>query len=179
MIIQLTDDVVLLRQPDDNDAVSLFQAVKVSLPELEPWMDWATIAYTMSSAQNWVDFVQTAWLHNTSFHFLITDKKTSEFLGCCGLDGLNHKEKSCSLGYWVRSDKTNMGIAFRSSRLLIQYAFSRLNLEKIEIVIGEDNIASQKVANKLGANLTGYTKKPMVVHDQEKKALIFEINKKE
>lgn len=175
--MQLTDGVVLLRPPVNEDVTDLYKAVRYSLPELEPWMDWATGSYTMSSAQNWVDFVQASWSHNTSFHFIITDTKNSEFLGCCSLDGIDNKKSECNLGYWIRTDKTKRGIAYQSSRLLIEYAFSALQLERIEIVIGTDNTESQKVALKLGAQLIGPTKQPMVVHDQVKNAMLFEIQK--
>jgi len=175
--MQLTDGVVLLRPPVNEDIASLYEAVKFSLPELEPWMDWATGAYSLSSAQNWLDFVQAAWSHNTSFHFVIIETKTNMFLGCCGLDGINLQKKECNLGYWIRSDRAKKGIASRSSRLLVDFAFSKPGIERIEIVAGVENIASQKVALKIGAQLTGPTAKPMVVHDQVKEALLFVINK--
>src|SRR5687768_7131822 len=126
--IHLTDGTLLLRPPTAEDMPALTVAVRESLAELHPWMDWATEAYDEASAVRWWEFVQIAWQHASAFHFVIADAKTGEYIGNCGLDGLNRKYRFCNLGYWVRTSRTRQGIASRAAQLAARFAFESLAL---------------------------------------------------
>lgn len=47
------------------------------------------------------------------------------------------------------------GIAFRASKLLLDYAFNDLKLEKIWLCVDEKNIAARKLYEKIGFRLEG------------------------
>src|SRR4051812_32586926 len=114
--LQLTDGLVLLRPPRPDDIPALTAAVHASLTELHPWMDWATNAYDESAAARWLEFVQLAWEHSSAFHFAITAAESGEYIGTCGIDGIDRKRGFCNLGYWVRTSHTRQGIASRAAR---------------------------------------------------------------
>lgn len=161
--IQLTDGSILLRPPRSDDITPLVSAVQESLAELHPWMEWATENYGIPSALNWLEHVQLAWANSSAFQFTITDPATGEYLGNCGIDGINEKYHFCNLGYWVRTSRTGQGIASRAARLAAQFAFQTAGLVRAEIVIAVGNIASQRVAQKAGAHYEGILKNRMVV----------------
>ena len=161
--IQLSDDLILLRPPRDEDITAIHAAVRVSLAELHPWMDWATEAYDEAAARRWLDIVQLAWSHSSAFQFAITEAASGQYLGSCGVDGINDKYRFCNLGYWVRSDRTRRGIASRAARLAARFAFQTVGLIRAEIVIAAGNLASQRAAEKAGAHYEGILKNRMVV----------------
>jgi len=169
--VQLTDGSLLLRPPCRADAPALVAAVRESLAELEPWMDWASQAYDEASAARWLEVVGMAWEHGTAFHFAITDAKDGEYIGGCGIDGVDEKQRCCNLGYWVRTSRTKQGIAVRAAKLAAGYAFERIGLRRAEIVTASGNGASQRVAQKAGAHYEGALPNGLVVHSQVHDAL--------
>ncbi len=72
-------------------------------------------------------------------------------LGCVGINPFNHVNVFADLGYWVRASRTGSGIASTAARLAAQFAFHELRLARIEIVARVDNLASRRVAEKIGA----------------------------
>lgn len=163
MNTQITDGSILLRPPREEDIPEICQAVRESIPELNPWMDWATTAYDMAATQRWLEYVQLAWSHASAFHFAIIDSASGQFLGRCGLDDVNEKTRFCNLGYWVRTSRTRQGIASRAARLAAQFAFQNIGLIRAEIVIAIGNLASQRVAQKAGSHYEGILKDRVVI----------------
>jgi RimJ/RimL family protein N-acetyltransferase len=161
--IQLTDGVVLLRPPCPGDVPAVTAAVRESLAELHPWMDWATINYNEATASRWLEFTQLAWEHSSGFQFVIIDAKTGEYIGNCGVDGINEKYRFCNLGYWVRTSRTKQGNASRAALLAARFAFETVGLVRVEIVIAAGNVASQRTAQKAGAHYEGLLLNRMVV----------------
>ena len=95
--IQLTDGLIFLRPPKIDDIPAVVEAVRESLAELHPWMDWATDSYDEDSAKRWLEFVQLYWEHSTGFQFAILDAASGQYLGNCGADGINEKYRFCNL----------------------------------------------------------------------------------
>ena len=170
---QLTDGIILLRPPQIQDVPDLCQAIRESMAELQPWMDWATPSYDLDSAQRWFEFTRLTWQHASAFHFVIIDSGTGQYLGNCGIDGIDEKKQLCNLGYWVRTSQTGKGIASRATRLAARFAFETMTLQRIEIVIANDNLASQRVAQKAGAHFECLIKDGMVVRATMHDAAIY------
>ena len=171
--LQLNDGSILLRPPRADDAPSILASVRESLVELHPWMDWATDAYDEASTQRWLDHSQQAWTNSSAFQFAIIDTATGQFLGGCGVDGIDPKNGTCNLGYWVRTSHTGQGIASRAVRLVARFAFQHVGLLNAEIVIAADNQASQRVAQKAGAHFETILKNHLVVRTDVHDATLY------
>ena len=174
--IQLTDGLVLMRTPQSEDIPAVHAAVRESLAELHPWMDWATDAYNVASTQRWLEFVQLAWLHSSAFQFAIIDPIDGQYIGGCGVDGINEKNRFCNLGYWVRTSRARQGIASHAARLAAKFAFQTIGLIRAEIVIAAGNLASQRAAQKAGAHYEGILKNRMVVRADVYDAVMYSLN---
>lgn len=162
-----------MRAPRAEDVPAIHQAVRESLAELHPWMDWATEAYDTNSTQRWLEFVQLAWLHSSAFQFAIIDVHSGQYIGGCGVDGINEKYHFCNLGYWVRTSCTGKGVASHAVRLAAKFAFHSLGLIRAEIIIAAENLASQRVAQKAGAHYEGILKNRMVVRTDVYDAVMY------
>jgi ribosomal-protein-serine acetyltransferase len=171
--VQLTDGLILLRPPRPADMPAMTIAVRESLIELHPWMDWATAAYDESTAWRWLEFVQLAWEHASGFQFAVTDAVTGQYIGNCGVDGINIQPKFCNLSYWIRTSRTKQGLASRAARLAARFAFETLGLVRAEIMIAVENHASQRVAQKSGATFEGILPERMVVREDVHDAALY------
>ncbi len=159
----LTDGVVTLRAYEFGDERALHQAIQESLPELSPWMSWASKDYTIEVANSFITVTRAHWSSGASYNFAIVDARSGEYLGGCGLSQIHPVYHFCNLGYWVRSTKHGQGIAGRAAKMIGKYAFEKIKLIRAEIVIAMDNLPSKRVAEKIGAHYEGILLNRMVV----------------
>ena len=160
-LIQLMDADIVLRPFQAEDSAHLQQAVRESLQELKPWMSWATEHYTEFTARDYIAITRARWQERTLFAFAIT--QNNELLGGCTLSSIHPIYHFCNVGYWVRTGKHGQGIAGRAAKLVTRFAFEHVGLVRAEIVIALDNMASRRVAEKIGAHYEGILLNRMVV----------------
>jgi len=159
--LELTDDDIVLRPFRFEDSSELYQAVHESLKELSPWMSWANEAYTAATAREYITITRARWEERTLFAFAIT--RDDEILGGCTLSSIHAVYQYCNLGYWVRRSRHGQGIAGRAAKLAARFAFEKVGLVRVEIVIAVGNQASMRVAEKIGAHYEGVLLNRMVV----------------
>jgi len=159
--IQLSDKDIILRPFRLEDATQLYCAVKESLKELKPWMSWATDTYTEFTAREYITIARGRWNEGTFYAFAIMH--ADEVLGACTLSSIHSIYHFCNLGYWVRTSYHGQGIAGRAARLTARFGFENLGLIRAEIVIGLENKASIRVAEKMGAHDEGILLNRMVI----------------
>lgn len=78
-----------------------------------------------------------------------------EIVGNIAFNKIDPALKKVEIGYWLASGYQGQGIVTRSCRHLIDYAFSALEAQKVEIACAEDNLASRAVCERLGMALEG------------------------
>ncbi|HLF75443.1 MAG TPA: GNAT family protein [Anaerolineales bacterium] len=159
--IELADNEIVLRPFRFGDSTGLYQAVRESLKELSPWMSWATEAYTEATAREYITITRARWEDRTLFAFAITHGE--EIIGGCTLSSIHSVYRYCNLGYWVCSRRHGQGIAGRAARLAARFAFEKVGLIRVEVVIAVGNQASMRVAEKIGAHYEGILLNRMVV----------------
>jgi RimJ/RimL family protein N-acetyltransferase len=124
-------------------------------------MSWATDEYSERSAREYITIARARWEEHTFYGFAIT--RGDDFLGACTLSSIHPIYHFCNLGYWVRTSCRGQGIAGRAAKLTARFAFEHLGLVRVEIVIGVENHASLRVAQKIGAHDEGILLNRMVV----------------
>ncbi len=78
-------------------------------------------------------------------------KETGKFIGRCGLlpwniDGQDEVE----VAYTIARDYWGKGLATEAAQAIVNYGFEKLNLSRLICLPVVENIASQKVAEKIG-----------------------------
>jgi RimJ/RimL family protein N-acetyltransferase len=153
--VQLTDDRLLLRPPKMSDADALFEAARESIAALATWLPWCHPNYQREESVGWIRLCRTGWDEGTAFQFFIFARDTLGFLGSCGINEYDQPRRRANLGYWVRSRAQRTGVATAAARLAARFAFNELGMQRLEIVAAVGNVASQRVAARLGATCEG------------------------
>ena len=86
--------------------------------------------------------------------FSVIHKETGTLIGDCGLEYLE-SEGAAELGYDFRSDYWNQGYATEAAIAVRDYAFVVLRLPQLISLIRVGNLASKRVAEKVGMRLSG------------------------
>ena len=154
---------VRIRRYQPNDVDAIYDAIMASKAELSLWMPWCHDAYSRNDAIAWVESRPSAWESNQDWSFVVVDDE-GKLLGACGIRRIDRLNGVGELGYWVRTSETRKGVATLATRLLCQWAFQEMGLHRIEIVASEENAASQRVAEKVGAIREGVLPERILLH---------------
>ncbi|TAL73046.1 MAG: N-acetyltransferase [Rhodanobacter sp.] len=152
---RLCDSTVRLTPWALADAQDLLAAVRESVAGVGHWLPWCTPDYGPTQAEQWVATCRAQWRVGAAYAFAIRAVDGGALLGSCGLNQLDHKHCLANLGYWVRSAAQGRGTATAAAQLVAAFGFRELGLARIEIVTLTDNLASRRVAVKLGARHEG------------------------
>jgi RimJ/RimL family protein N-acetyltransferase len=132
-------------------AEAMRDAVAASAEELKPWLIWA-VDHDLEKSRTFARRCLEMWgIAEWTFSIWYGD----ELIGCIGLDGYHPLLGSVQLGYWLRTDMWGQGLTTEAGTAVIDFAFRRLNLHRIELHADTRNSASIRVAEKLGFSRVG------------------------
>ncbi|MNR09427.1 putative ribosomal N-acetyltransferase YdaF [compost metagenome] len=72
-----------------------------------------------------------------------------EIVGVAGFNSINWSNKTAYIGYWLGEEFQGNGIMTRVAKALSEYAFSELNLNKVEIRAAVENKKSRSIPERL------------------------------
>lgn len=165
---------IQLREPENRDVPQLAAAVQGSLADLQPWLAWATPAYSVAHAQWWVGDARQQRAAGTAYEFVITDA-ADQVVGACGLNRIDAENRMANLGYWVASRAAGQGIAARAVQQLTRWAFGFTGLHRLEIVAAVGNARSLRVADKAAAIREAVLRDRLWLHGAPHDAVLYSI----
>ncbi len=173
--MRLNDGVVELRAPRRSDITELHRAIHASMPELLPWMAWAHPGYTDNEASEWVRRAARAFADGVEFQFVARELEHGQLLGTVGLNTIDRVNRWANLGYWLATPHTGRGYMTRAAQLVVDLGFSELALGRIEILAAVQNLPSQGVARRLGAQREGVLRNRLRVREERQDAAVFSL----
>ncbi|MCX6031709.1 MAG: GNAT family protein [Chloroflexi bacterium] len=141
---------LVLRCWQPADAPLLKAAVDASIEHLRPWMPWAQNEPTeldakVATLRRW----RGEFDLDKDYVYGIFAPDETAVLGSTGLHtrpGPDGRE----IGYWVRADQINRGIATETAAALTKVAFGIIKVQRVEIHCDARNVRSAAVPRKLG-----------------------------
>ena len=168
-------ELVGIRPYRPADIPPLLEAVQESMKELHQWMPWCHPQYNIHDSTEFLATREAEWRNGEHYSFVIYARANGFFLGGVGLNFINQVHKFANLGYWVRTRASRHGIATAAVRLAAQFAFAELKLSRVEIVMGTDNKASQRVAEKAGAVREGVLWRRLLLFGEPQDAVLYSL----
>jgi RimJ/RimL family protein N-acetyltransferase len=154
MRTELSDGTITIQAYEPGIELAVFEAARESVREVGPWMKtWREGATYAIAARHVAESIQ-AWHAGAWYDFAITRIDSAAFLGRVGLDRITASE-TANVGYWVRTGQTGQGIATAAVRLIARFGFEDLGLRRLELLVAVENLASRRVAEKVGARFQG------------------------
>jgi RimJ/RimL family protein N-acetyltransferase len=165
---------VVLRPLELADVAEVFRAVRESRAELSRWMPWCTPDYDHAAVAEHVVKSQAEREAGVSFEFGIFGAD-GEFLGNSGINNVNAQDKYANLGYWIRTPRTRRGYATSAAIELARWGFANTDLNRFEIVASVENVPSQRVAERAGAQREGIARQRLVLGGRVHDAVIYSL----
>jgi len=172
---ELTDGSILVRPYREKDASTLYEAARESIAEVSVWLPWCHENYSIEESREFVSSRAQAAQGDEWYSFATFEKDSGRFLGGVGLNFFNRVHQMANLGYWLRTSAAGRGIATKATRLVARFGFEQLGLHRIEILAAVDNVASQRVAENVGAVREGVLRKRLLINGESQDALLFSL----
>ena len=163
----------VLRPFERRDAAAFACSVREAAAAADHWLSWAEETYSEEDARTWFRTAAIAHKAGTSHEYGIFSLAEEAFIGGAGLNRIDPYNRMANLGYWVRPARRREGVACECASALVEYAFTVLDLQRIEVVIALGNDVSARVARKIGAQLECVAQNRLRVRGQPVPAYVF------
>ncbi len=118
--------------------------------------------FDVQHARWWIKFNANCRRTGTSYEFGIFENDTGELVGDIGIVNVNSRCSHATLAYYVLPEKWGQGIATRAGRIILDYAFDTLSLNRLNAICMVHNAASRRVLVKLGFEFEGVARQEIV-----------------
>lgn len=143
---------LILRSYEEHDADSLFAIY--SDPRITRFNDYDPIT-TGEEAVEKVGRNHTQFEEQLQIRWGIELKEQKRLVGTCGLCNFKNRSNKCTIGYDLLYAEWNKGIMTETIRMITAYAFSQMEIHRIEGYVSPENHASIKVLEKCGFQKEG------------------------
>jgi RimJ/RimL family protein N-acetyltransferase len=144
--MELRDEEFLLRPWSESDVPALVEACND--PDIQRFIPVIPRPYTRQDA---LEFVRGESRPEIQHSFAVM--MNGELVGAIGMS--TNQSRTGHVGYWCAPQARGKGLTTRALRLLSRWAFDELDLERLELITDPDNVASQRVAEKVGYQREG------------------------
>jgi ribosomal-protein-alanine N-acetyltransferase len=153
-----------LRPLREGDGPALFAIF--SDPEVTRY--WSRSVWTdMAQAEDMLAAASEDYADGSGLRYGIVVTATSELVGVASLFAFHRDNRRCDLGYVLGSRHWGRGYASEALVPVLDHAFGALGMNRIEADIDPNNIASQRVLEKLAFRREGFMPERWIVHGEK------------
>jgi RimJ/RimL family protein N-acetyltransferase len=167
---QLQGKRVRLRGPRREDAEALFALF--SDPAVMRYWSRPPMT-TLGEAQGLVGEMLDSFEQRSLLNWMVTTRDDDGVIGTCTLFRIDPRHRHAEIGYALRSDHWGRGIAGEAVALVLDWAFRRLDLQRVEADIDPRNDGSRQLLARLGFSSEGVMRQRFFVGDEATDSEIF------
>lgn len=175
---QLENARVLVRPLEHTDFENL---IHFSLNEPELWEYSLQKGSGVEGLRTYIDTAVTNRERENSYPFIVFDKKTKSFAGSTRFYDIQLPNKTLQLGFtWYGKDYQGTGLNKNCKYLLLEFAFEKMNLERVEFRADFENKKSIAAMKSIGCIEEGVLRKNFVKPNGERRdSIVLSILKEE
>src|SRR3989338_2933851 len=141
----LNIDGIMLRKLRKIDADTIAHYIT---PDIVRYTQNIPYPYSVDEGKKFVSKSMQDWRLGKGYVFGIV--QNSELIGICSISSIDKENKHGELVYWLGKKFWGKGIMTRAAARVLRFGFEDGGLHKIMVSHFEENIASQRVIEKLG-----------------------------
>lgn len=113
--------------------------------------------------------------YNRSFRlFLLTDKTSGTIIGRCGLHNWNADHRRAEIGYVMEDEQfKRRGLMTEAVERVIEYGFNTMHLNRIEALVGAENVPSLRLMEKFNFIQEGVLRAHYYTGDKFEDSVLF------
>jgi RimJ/RimL family protein N-acetyltransferase len=143
-----------------GETIMLREYRKEDLPEMREWVNDPEIVdnladifnhpHTLNETERFLNAILERRMHNEE-HFVIADKDSGDYIGQICLINIDFKNRIAEIGIVIgKREKLGKGIGKQAIKLIQQYSFKTLNLNKLELRVHAYNTRAHRCYKECG-----------------------------
>lgn len=148
-----------------------FNLIQRNRSYLKQWLGWLDNITTTDQLDRYIENTLKDISEERLFRAWIWYQ--GKIVGIVHLAEIDWKNGKGMIGYWVGREYSGKGLATKAAASMIDFAFKKWGLKEIEIRCASGNIASQRVAMKLGFKRTGHLQNNEWLYDHYVDHIVF------
>ncbi len=156
------DDETELRFPEEADAGEIYDLITRDLQHMKEWLPWVHDDYNIEQTREFVRRNLESFRENRSFSMRVLYRGRAA--GNIGFNYFDWEHRKTEIGYWLGSSFQGRGLITKSCRVLVNYAFRTLSLNRVSILCGVGNLKSRAIPERLGFKMEGVLREAEWVH---------------
>ncbi len=142
-----------LRAPHPDYAQKMNDAIRESIEELRPWMEWAQQVPTLEESREQQEHARKYFLEREDLQLILF--RDDRIVGSSGLHRIDWSVPAFEIGYWVRTSDARKGYVSEAVEAIETFALRQLGARRVEIRTDTRNTRSRKIPERLGYDLEG------------------------
>jgi ribosomal-protein-serine acetyltransferase len=172
---RLIEDDIELRALAEPDAADLFALTDKNRDHLRAWLPWVDGTRTIHDTRAFIRTAIEQQRDGDGFQAGIWHRGV--LAGMVGYHRIDWPRRQVALGYWLGRDFEGKGFMTRACRVLVDHAFSELDLERVEIRAATENVRSRSVPVRLGFRQEGVMRRAEWLYDHFVDHAVYAISK--
>lgn len=164
MFIRKINENLELRLYEPCHAEELNALIERNFNHLKKWSAWLKDDRAIENTRGFIERNLKQFAAGEGFALGIWFE--NEMAGQIEFNYLDWENRKTEIGFWLGESFQGKGLATKSCRLLIDYAFDEFKLNRVEMLCGAENLKSRKIAEKLGFREEGTMKQSGWLHDR-------------
>lgn len=149
----LEDEAVILRPLTKTDIQFL---LPFALNEPEIWKFSLVPAAGAENMKNYIDLALKSRADQKEYPFIVFDKKQQKYAGCTRFYDIQLQNQTLQLGYtWYGKDFQGTVLNKHCKFLLLDFAFGKMEMERVEFRADQNNKRSIAAMQSLGCTIEG------------------------
>lgn len=179
MFTYVMDDSLSLRMFREDDAEEFFALTMANKEYLKKWLGWLENTKTVDDTRNNIKARLQGILETGGYPKSVAILYKGKIAGTIGFNDINRTSKRGNIGYWLASDYQGLGIMTKACKAFIDYGFTELGLNKIEITAAPENTKSRAIPERLGFTEEGRIRQAEWLYDHYVDHVLYGILKEE
>lgn len=146
-------ETVTLELIEPHHAAGLLKLIDKQRPYLKQWLPWVDNMQKPDDAQRYIEACTLRQEAGNEYGYMLM--VNGEAAGRVGIYKLDYYNGIGEIGYWISEDLQGKGIMTAACKILVQYAFTTLQINRIEIRCVEHNLKSAAIPERLGFKYEG------------------------
>ena len=139
--------------PHPAFAAAMREAIRESIHQLRPWMDWALEVPTLEQSRQQQLRAREAFLAREDLQLVLF--RGDRLVGSSGLHRIDWSVPKFEIGYWVRTSDAGQGYISEAVATIARFAFENLSARRGEIRSSTQNRRSCAIPERLHFELEG------------------------
>jgi len=145
------DKNITLKEVGLEDVETIFNTIDSEHEYLKEWLPFVEETTDISYTHTYVESLLNSPINELVCIILYKNK----FVGIVGTKDSDLGNKKTEIGYWLSENYQGNGIMTKSCTALINFLFTTLEINRIQLKAATKNYKSQRIAEKLGFKKEG------------------------